>query len=233
MTLADKILAFNDSLDLSETPLPTGIRAMNPFRDGDTKIIKRVTKQFYNRFYGDKGTRKFVIGINPGRLGAGLTGVPFTDTKRLLSDCQIEVNEFSTHEPSSVFVYEMIRAYGGAEAFYSDFYINSVSPLGFVKLSDKGKELNYNYYDQPDLTEAVTPFILKTLTQQIAMGLDTETVWTMGGGKNYKFLKKFNAQHKLFGRIIPVDHPRYVVQYKNKYMQDYIQKYLDAFRVGM
>jgi hypothetical protein len=126
----------------------------------------------------------------------------------------------------------MIRAYGGAKDFYSDFYINSVSPLGYVKLNDKGKELNYNYYDQPDLIEAVTPFILKTLKQQIAMGLETETVWTMGGGKNFKFLKKFNEKHKLFGRIIPVDHPRYVVQYKRKHMQDYIQKYLDAFREG-
>lgn len=230
MTLADRILAFNQSLDLSDVALPQGIRAMNPFKEEQGQLIEKITTQFYSKFYDDNDGRKFIIGINPGRHGAGLTGVPFTDTKRLASDCGIEVTEFSCHEVSSVYVYELIRGYGGAEAFYSQFYINSVSPLGFVKVNDRGKEVNYNYYDQPDLTEALEPFILKTLQQQLDMGLDAETVWCLGTGKNYKFLKKFNEKHQLFGRIIPIDHPRFVAQYRAKRTTEYVDKHLQALR---
>lgn len=232
MTLADRILDFSNSLSMEGVQLPGTIREMNPFREENAAVIARITKEFYNKFYGDNHSRKLILGINPGRLGAGLTGLPFTDTKRLASDCGIEVTEVKSHEPSSVFVYEVIRAYGGAKKFYEDFYINSVCPLGFVITNEKGREVNYNYYDEKPLQEAVTPFILNTLKQQIAMGLDTDTVWCMGGGKNYKFLKKFNEEHQLFGNIVPLDHPRYVVQYKNKLMPQYVDKYLDLLTTG-
>ena len=51
-------------------------------------------------------------------------------------------------ELSSVFMYEMINAYGGAELFYKRFYITAVSPLGFVK---NGR--NLNYYDDKILAK--------------------------------------------------------------------------------
>lgn len=216
---------------MSGISLPKGIRAMNPFREENAALIARVTDEFYHKFYDDDRPRNLILGINPGRLGAGLTGVPFSDTKRLKSDCDIEVTEVSSHEPSSVFVYEVVRAYGGAKLFYDDFYINSVCPLGFVKENEKGKEVNYNYYDQKDLEEAAKPFILETLKQQLAMGLNDEVVWCLGGGKNFKFLKKFNKEHKLFGKIVPLGHPRYVVQYKAKLMADYVDKYLKALAI--
>lgn len=228
MTLAEKILAFNSSLHLSNSQLPNGISAMNPFKGEHAKLINSVTKQFYQKYYNDNRKRRLIIGINPGRLGAGLTGIPFTDTKRLGSDCGIEVTEVSSHEPSSVFVYEVVNAFGGPKAFYDQFYINSVCPLGFTKTNEKGREVNYNYYDRKDLEEAVTPFIIKTLKQQLAMGLNTDEVYCLGGGKNFKFLQKLNKQEQLFGNIVPLDHPRYIVQYKNKLMPDYVQKYLQA-----
>jgi hypothetical protein len=87
------------------------------------------------------------LGINPGRFGAGVTGIPFTDTKRLEEKCWLTIEGLTTYEPSSVFVYDVIEAYGGVEKFYSDYYISSVCPLGFVKFNEKGKEINYNYYD--------------------------------------------------------------------------------------
>ncbi len=231
MTLADRILAFNASLDMSHIQLPPDIRAMNPFREENARLINRVTQQFYKRFYNDNRKRKLIVGINPGRLGAGLTGVPFTDTKRLFSECGINVTEVRSHEPSSVFVYEVVNGFGGPQAFYDRFYIHSVCPLGFVKVNEKGKEINYNYYDEKPLQEAVTPFILDTLKQQIALGLSTEKVWCMGSGKNFKFLKKLNDQHALFNEVIPLDHPRYVVQYRAKKIPEYVGKYLRALGV--
>ena len=39
-----------------------------------------------------------------------------------------------THEVSSVFMYDMINAFGGVEKFYKEFYINSPFPLAIVEI---------------------------------------------------------------------------------------------------
>ena len=230
MTFANKILQFNSSLSLNNTDLPEGIEAMNPFRGENSALINKLTSLFYHKYYNDNQARKLILGINPGRLGAGATGIPFTDTKRLSGDCNIPVSEIKTHEPSSVFVYEMIHAYGGPELFYKSFFISSISPLGFVKINEKGKALNFNYYDRMDLQNAVLPFILKTLKQQLDFGMDTQTCFCLGTGKNFKFLKKLNDEHRFFEKIVPLEHPRYIMQYKSKQKPDYINKYLASFQ---
>ncbi len=229
MTFVQKILQFNASLTLNNASLPEGIKVMNPFRDGNAEYINKLTAIFYNKFYNDSKPRKLILGINPGRLGAGATGIPFTDTKRLSGDCGIEVTEFKTHEPSSAFIYEMIRAFGGVEKFYKEFYIGAVCPLGFVKVDDKGKATNFNYYDRKDLQDAVLPFIIKTLKQQLNFGIATKICYCLGTGKNYKFLKMLNDEYSFFEEIIPLEHPRYIMQYKSKLKEEYIEKYLRVF----
>ncbi len=226
MTFSNKILNFNKSLLLNDVQLPEGIGVLNPFRGENAILIIRLTTAFYKKFYGDNNQRKLILGINPGRLGAGATGIPFTDTKRLSGDCGIPVTELITHEPSSAFMYEMITAYGGAKRFYNDYYISSVSPLGFVTMGKNGRPVNYNYYDRKDLEKAVMPFILKTLKQQLDFGIDRKVCYCLGTGNNYKFLKKLNVEHMFFGEIIPLEHPRYVMQYKSKMKQEYIEKYV-------
>ena len=228
-SLAKSIISFNDGLSL-EAVLPAGIRVMNPFKDEHATLINKLTRRFYNKYYNDNNSRKLILGINPGRLGAGLTGIPFTDTKRLSNECGIATEEISSHEPSSVFVYEVIKAYGGPIGFYRDFFINSICPLGFIYEKSSGKWLNYNYYDRKDLEEAVKPFIVNTLRQQIAMGMETDRVWIMGSGKNFKFMKALNSEYKLFGELIALDHPRFVMQYRFKKMGEYIKKYIDQLR---
>lgn len=227
--LSEKIIKFNNGLCL-DTKLPDGIKAMNPFKDEHSKLINKLTNIFYKKYYNDNNSRKLILGINPGRLGAGLTGIPFTDTKRLTQDCGIKTDEISSHEPSSVFVYEVIREYGGPEHFYKDFFINSICPLGFIQEKTKGKWVNYNYYDRKDLEKTVTPFILQTLKQQISMGLETKKVWIMGSGKNFKFIKALNKEYKLFGELIALDHPRFVMQYRYKKVGEYIEKYLKLLK---
>ena len=122
-SFGDKVRSFNNALTLKGIKLPTPIEAMNPFQGDNAALIDKVTGQFYGKFYGDAQPRHIIFGINPGRHGAGLTGTPFTDTKRLLSECGIEVKEISSHEMSSVFVYDVINAMGGPRAFYQHFYI--------------------------------------------------------------------------------------------------------------
>ncbi|MEZ5022002.1 MAG: DUF4918 family protein [Chitinophagales bacterium] len=132
MTWSKKILSFLNDLYLDETKLPEKIYPLLPLQGENSEVISRVSAEFYNKYYNDNQPRKMIIGINPGRLGAGATGLPFTDTKRLKEFCDIDLPEFSTHEPSSVFVYEVIQAFGGPKAFYDHFYITSVCSVGFV-----------------------------------------------------------------------------------------------------
>ena len=226
-TVADSIIAFNTSLDFPY-PLPDGIRVMNPFRENPSALA--ASSAFYQKYYADNEPRHMILGINPGRFGAGLTGVPFTDPKRLLDVCGI--TDYSgplAHEPSSAFIYDMIERYGGPERFYSRFYINSICPLGFTALGKNGKEVNHNYYDSAALAAAVRPFAVARIREQMAFTRLTDVCFCLGTGKNADYLRALNAEYGLFGRIVPLEHPRFVMQYRTRTKSDYIDRYLEAF----
>ena len=227
-TFGEKVVKFNKELTFNGK-LPRGIRIMNPFKEN--KNIIPIIEKFYNKFYNDQFSRRFIIGINPGRFGAGLTGIPFTDTKRLGEYCGIKIDSFTSHEPSSVFVYEMIKQYGGVQRFFADYYINSISPLGFLRKSEKGNWVNCNYYDYEELYQAMEPFIITMLKKQIDFGIDTDICFSLGK-KNARYLERINEKENLFNKIIPLDHPRYIVQYKAKQKEDYIQQYLENLKAG-
>lgn len=227
-TFADRVIEFNRKVEFPSS-LPEGISIMNPFRGGDDYILD-VSSAFYRKFYNDDRPRRLILGINPGRFGAGFTGVPFTDTKRLTGECGIAYTGRQTHEPSSVFVYEVIMEYGGPEKFYSDFYINSVCPLGFTQTGVSGREKNYNYYDRPDLAAAVTDFIVWNIKEQIALGISTEVCWCLGTGKNDKFLRALNRAHGFFGEIVALEHPRFIMQYRSASRDKFVRKYISLLR---
>lgn len=224
MSLADQIVKFNKNLKYNRK-LPEGFEVLNPFFDNPETML--VMKEFYHKFYNDNNRRKFIIGINPSRKGAGVTGVPFTDTKRLKSECGIEMKSAYTHEISSVFMYDMIKAFGSVEKFYSEFYINSPFPLAIVKKTKNG-DLNANYYDDKTLFEDVKPFMIESLKEHIALGLDTSEVFVLGK-KNADFLTKINNEESFFDKMTVLEHPRYIQQYKSKEKDLYIDKYLIAF----
>jgi hypothetical protein len=227
MTFADRVIDFNKQLEYTGPALPANIRIMNPFKEEENAL--GISSEFYKKYYNDDNKRHLIMGINPGRFGSGLTGVPFTDPKRLKSECNINYVGKITHEPSSVYVYEMINAYGGVEAFYNKFYISSVCPLGFTTIHNNGKEKNYNYYDSKELCTAVTPFSIDNIKKQIALGCYTDTCFCFGTGQNEKFLKKLNNEYGFFNKIVALEHPRFIMQYKAKAKQFYIDKYLEAF----
>ena len=225
-TFADKVIAFNNTLNFSGS-LPPGISIMNPFKE-DKRVLP-LSAAFYKKYYNDTNRRHLILGINPGRFGGGVTGIPFTDTKRLIEKCGLQYSGKVTHEPSSVFIYEMIDAFGGAKEFYSRFYINSICPLGFTSNGNKGTQVNYNYYDDQRLTKAVTDFMTSSIQQQIAFGIDTDCCYCFGTGKNEKFLRGLNEEKMFFKKIIALEHPRFIMQYKSKMKQFYIDKYIAAF----
>lgn len=223
---ADKVNAFNSGL-LFKGELPAGISIMNPFKEYENIIT--TSTAFYNKYYGDNNSRHLILGINPGRFGAGLTGIPFTDPKRLREKCGLHYEGELAHEPSSVFVYEVIDAYGGPEVFYKKFYINSICPLGFTSISKKDKTVNYNYYDSKALIKAMEDFIKQSIQQQLEFSIETDLVFCFGMGKNEKFLRTLNNEKKYFKNIVALPHPRYIMQYKSKLKQAYIEMYLTAF----
>lgn len=224
-TVADQILNFYQQLHLDDTRLPKDVQSMNPYAN-PPKEVEKVIREFYHRFYDDEKPRGLILGINPGRFGAGVTGIPFTDSYRLEEHCGIEFPT-DTRETSSAFVYEVVDAYGGAEKFYQDWFIGAVSPLGFIHKNEKGNWVNYNYYDDKKLEEAVRPFIIDQLKIQREICGNPSTCVILGTGKNYKYLQKLNKEEKLFEEIIPLEHPRYIMQYKLKKKEEYVAKFLN------
>jgi len=228
MTFAEKVIQFNRQLSYAGPSLPPGIRIMNPFKEFAQTMD--IASAFYHKYYNDDNERHIILGINPGRFGGGVTGIPFTDPKRLATECNINYEGKAVHEVSSVFVYEVINAYGGAGAFYKKFYINSLFPLGFTRIDTNGKETNYNYYDSKELQAAVTGFIIDNIKKQIALGVNTDVCYCFGTGKNENFLRRLNNEHGFFNKIIALEHPRFIMQYKAASKQFYIDKYLAAFQ---
>ncbi len=223
MNFCDRVLQFYRQMELPAM-LPVGVSVLNPYVETE---VQAVVETFYRKYYSDNKPRKIILGINPGRLGAGVTGIPFTDPVRLEEDCQIPNTFKKRGELSSEFVYQLINTMGGSSHFYNHFYIGSVSPLGFVV---NGK--NYNYYDSLELKRTLKPYIIHSLIGQISFGIDTHTCFCMGQGSNYDYLKILNDELRLFKRIIPLPHPRWVMQYKRKELDYWLNETLQLLIKG-
>ncbi|MEK6783349.1 MAG: uracil-DNA glycosylase family protein [Bacteroidota bacterium] len=222
MTFGEKVLNFNKTLTLV-TELPKGVVVMNPFKDSYTFSLCRA---FYAQYYNDSKERHIILGINPGRLGGGLTGIPFTDPVKLEKLCGITNTLEKKSELSADFIYKLIYRYGGIKKFYNRFYFNSICPLGFMK---DGK--NLNYYDIKELEQAVKGFMIHSLNSQIKFGINTDDAFCLGEGKNFKFISGLNEEHHFFKKIIPLAHPRFIMQYRRKKLDEYISDYLQKFRI--
>lgn len=220
MTFAEQVLSFLQHLNFPEEP-PSGIEVMNPFRDAATMDV---CNQFYTKYYSDTEQRWMMIGINPGRFGGGLTGIPFTDPVRLQNQCGIQNDWPKKQELSSVFMYEMMAAFGGLPQFYRNFYITSVSPLGFTKHNK-----NLNYYDDRSLQARVKDFAVDCLHRQFRFGIHRRVAFCLGEGKNFQYLSALNREKNFFEKIIPLSHPRFIMQYRLRYKQEHIASYLQKF----
>jgi hypothetical protein len=221
ITQSYAILQFYQQLS-PDLHLAEGVAIMNPFTD---KGSWQLTEQFYNKFYSDTHPRKFIFGINPGRFGGGVTGIPFTDPIRLKEVCGIDNDLPKKAELSSLFIYAMIEAYGGVQSFYYDFYITALSPLGFTK-----NGINLNYYDDKALLKSIEPFMVHCIRQQQQTIPTTDTCFCLGEGTNYKIFQKLNDKYGFFKAIIPLPHPRWIMQYRRKKIDEYVQLYVEKLK---
>ncbi|WP_424320611.1 uracil-DNA glycosylase family protein [Lacticaseibacillus chiayiensis] len=227
-TFANKVLAFNESLKHVSIDLPRNYRIVNPFSSAQKNAVNETVTAFYKKYFDDTKPRRLILGSSPARRGTAVTGVPFEDEDELKKETGITINEFRVNRGSSSFLYDVMDKYGGKDKFYKDFFLSFVCPLGLIKINEKGNEVNCNYYENRRLQQKLLPFIVNSLRFQIKFGVDTEVCYCIGSGENYKTLNKINQTEHFFKSIVPLEHPRYIMQYNFKNKDFYMGKYISA-----
>jgi hypothetical protein len=198
------------------------VETLNPYKNEE---VKAVTLSYYKKYFNDNNNRVFVFGINPGRFGGGITGISFTDPVALENFCGIKNNFGKKRELSSTFIYNFISSYGGVNKFYSKYFLSALFPLALLK-----DGLNCNYYDGKELYKIIKPLIIESLESQIGFGADNAFAICLGK-RNSKYLSEINKECNFFNKIITLDHPRYIMQYKLKSLDIYLNKYLEVFNL--
>lgn len=219
MTFANQIIDFFENLHSPK--LNNDIGVINPYEQGE---VKNLVRDFYLKYFNDNDKRVFIIGINPGRFGGGLTGISFTDPVALRDICGIENSLNDKRELSSKFIYTMIERLGGPQKFYKKFYLTALYPLAIVK---NGK--NYNYYDELQLFQALKNEMISSLDQQIKCGARKDVAVCLGK-KNFTFVEEINKEFKFFDELKVLEHPRYIMQYKLKQLTEYISEYASVLQ---
>lgn len=229
-TFAEKVIQFNKDLSKISMELPDGFRIINPFSGNQREVVNEITTAFYKKFYNDRNKRRLVLGSSPARRGTAVTGVPFEDAAHLQKETGILIDKFYINKSSSGFLYDVIEKYGGCKKFYTDFYMNFVCPIGIVRTNSKGNDVNCNYYESKNLQEALYSLIVNSIQSQIDFGIDTSVCYCIGSGENYNFLSRINKEYHFFKDIVPLEHPRFIMQYNSKDKDVFFKKYLRALK---
>jgi hypothetical protein len=164
MHFADKVLTFYRNLRITES-LPEGVEVMNPYQS-DTAF--HVCKLFYERFYNDDSKRFLILGINPGRNGAGITGIPFTDPVKL--ETRFSISNTFQKKPQAVspFIHDSMERI---------LKLNIDKDVAFCL----GEAANYKYLtvlnDKMDISSALSRsphprFIMQYKRKQVGAYLD-------------------------------------------------------------
>ena len=229
-TTAQKILEFYDRLKNVGINLPEKHRLINPFTGANQQQIAQIIHRFYHRYYHDDKRRFMILGSSPARRGTALTGVPFEDVNHLQKDTRISLDASGANKRSSSFLYEVMEEYGGCQNFYKQFYMSFVCPLGIENINLKGNWVNCNYYENAALKKCLHPFIVDSLSRQIDFNIDTTVCFCIGSSENFKFLTNINNEHHFFDAIVPLEHPRFIMQYNADRKEEFMQKYVSIFR---
>ena len=80
------------------------------------------------------------------------------------------------------------------------------------------------------LQDRIKPFVIDSFNRQFSFGIDRKIAFCLGDGKNFKYLSRLNEEQHFFGSIVPLPHPRFIMQYRLKKKQAYIDKYLLQLR---
>jgi len=186
--------------------------------DPNIEIIKNNNnyQELFNEKYYSKGFPKIVLcGINPGKLGAGKTGIPFVDPYTLAERLPDEDIPFEGKgvESSATLFNKIVDKFDGADFFYKNFYVTNFSQFGFVNKNGN----NLNYYK---LSDQAQDYISENFRREMEQ-INATTIIPMGKEveKSLKGLFK-NSKIKIENRLI---HPSGVrsEERKVKFLDDY------------
>lgn len=202
--------------------LPKDFHVLRPYTNPE---VQRIVHNMCKKYYTGVQQRIAVWGINPGRFGAGVTGLSFTDPYAVKHSLGIATTLEGRRELSAEFIQDVIEAYGGPGDFYRSLFLTALCPLGFVK-----NGVNINFYDDVDLQRRLTPSIFHWIQQQIAFGVRTDNTVVLGTGKLRTFFEKHIRTQCGFQNVAYLEHPRYIMQYRRKERDAFVALYVDTFR---
>jgi len=160
-----------------------------------------VIQQFNRRYYADGAPKVVLCGINPGRLGAGKTGVPFIDFASL-SAMLPGINRHDS-ERSAGFFYDVVQSIG-VQTFYQHFYVTNISWVGY---SHNNKNVNY---DQLPSTAKAWVYEMFRLEMET---ISPTTIIALGGVVSDTLHECFGDTDMDISQVLP--HPNYCAFPKN------------------
>lgn len=166
---------------------------------------------FWQQYYSTTLPHTVICGLNPGRFGAGKTGIPFLD---FLSLSQLIAGIHSADsEKSASFFFKVIQSYGVA-AFFHEFYVTNIASVGFIR---GGK--NLNYHDLPDAALAV---VERNFLAEMAIVKPTRVI-ALGIAVQRTTKKLLSAEVDCSLRL---PHPAWVATYRGGELDRWVEKYV-------
>jgi uracil-DNA glycosylase len=170
---------------------------------------------FWEEFYAHAVPRVVICGLNPGRLGASKTGIPFVDFQSLSQ--LVSGIQRSDAERSSSFFFKVVQSFG-IERFFQSFYVTNVASVGFVR---DGKNLNYPELPAAALSIVECNFLeeMKIIQPSHVISLGTEVQRTV------KTLLTSDVDCSL-----RLPHPAWVTTYRGSELDQWVKKYVTTLK---
>ena len=103
----------------------------------------------------------------------------------------------------------------------ANFIFLQFARWGFIK-----NNKNLNYYDDRQLENSIKNFVVECINLQLEFGINRDIAFCLGEGKNFAYLSKLNNEMNFFEKIVALPHPRFIMQYRLKKKEEYIERYL-------
>ncbi|HZL11862.1 MAG TPA: uracil-DNA glycosylase family protein [Prolixibacteraceae bacterium] len=184
---------------------------LSEFLDNKNNII-----EFHKKYVQPNSPKIVMCGINPGRRGAGITGIPFIDTNSL-SKMLPDISNPKT-EKSAKFFFSIIEEFG-INGFYRNVHVTNMSWFGFYEL-DKGTNINYNSLPTEIQNDLIDKFV-----EEMDF-INPNVIIPIGDIVNWELLYNLKVKNRLNAEIGPrLYHPAYRLVDRKTYIET-LTKYL-------
>ena len=185
-----------------------GICIPSDFLDNEEGIAA-----FSRKYYSHSVPRIMICGINPGRLGAGKTGIPFLDyvsLSQLISGVQRQDSE-----KSAGFFFKVLKSVG-AESFYKTFYVTNFSSVGYLS-----NAANFNYYNLP---QSALETVERNFLEEVKIVEPTHVI-SLGKEVHRSMLKLLPDS---IDCSLCLPHPSWIATYRSNDKDHWVQCYREA-----